>query len=504
MLNSTTAPMPSAHPFHHLFESLERLPQFHAEGVNQGAFQGLIDTLAVPADHAGRCVLLRAPRAGYGKTHLLSRLQHRLVGSHEFIPLIPIMGSRVDASTITGDVLRRIARPLPGGDGLLVLDVIVRRLFALALEPLVKSGDVPCVDREGALTSLRVRPVETFDFHEPTAITAGWIRDHFEVLGPRFALELAQLTGANPRAMEFWVETWFRFAVAPFSPPGRVDALVRAVSVSPPDDGLAMERLAALLASLALLTRVVLVADDLEGFSADETAALRLAVCLSSLRHAVERLDVILSVNRDIWESAFVPRLSGGLLDRLSEVVIELDGLTEAQMIAVLDSRAAGFGRRVVDFLRPNGLETYSRGLLRAAGAAWWSAVQESETHRSAAVAHPVSADAETTSFCPEGTPPLWQDPSVNATAGAGEAEVGFAGPEWATPVVSSPIAELATASPTALDWHDVTGPTAPFDLPQEPFAEPAVPIAESRPIDHDRVEDLLRQFRERYQRPKP
>ena len=86
-----------------------------------------------------------------------------------------------------------------------------------------------------------------------------------------------------------------------------------------------MERLEALLGLLTLLMRVVLVADDLEGFSTDETAALRLAAFLGSLRQSVERLDVILSLNQDIWQSAFVPRLSGGLADRLSEVVVELE-----------------------------------------------------------------------------------------------------------------------------------------------------------------------------------
>ena len=85
-----------------------------------------------------------------------------------------------------------------------------------------------------------------------------------------------------------------------------------------------MERLEGLLGLVTLLMRVVLIADDLEGFSTDESAALRLAAFLGSLRHSVERLDVILSLNQDIWQSAFLPRLSGGLADRLSEIVVEL------------------------------------------------------------------------------------------------------------------------------------------------------------------------------------
>jgi hypothetical protein len=123
----------------------------------------------VPVEKTGRCILLRAPRAGHGKTHLLSRIQHFLGSSHEFIPLHPAnFGCRIDAGSVTDDALRRLVRPLPASGGLCVLDLITRRLFAAALQPLVGSGEVPCQDREGALSrALRTRPIETFDFHHP-------------------------------------------------------------------------------------------------------------------------------------------------------------------------------------------------------------------------------------------------------------------------------------------------------------------------------------------------
>ncbi len=369
--------MSGEQPFLHLFESLGRLPQSHAEAINRQAYQSMLDALSVPLDHPGRCILLRAPRAGHGKTHLLSRLQHHLAPGHEFIPLHPATGCRIDAASVIDDALRRIGRPLPAAGGLCGLDLIVRRLYSIALQPLVSSGEVPCIDRDGALASLRNRPLETFDFHHPSAVTAHWIRDNFEVLGPRLALELSQLTGIAPRAVGFWVDAMFHFAVTPTDIPGRVDALAVAVFTSGSGDGVSMERLSALLALLSLLMRVVLVADDLEGFSSDETAALRLAAFLSTLRHSAERLDVVLSLNQDIWESAFLPRLSGGLADRLSEVVVELEPLTEEQMIALLESRVPGLGMRVLDYMRAENLDTHARGVLRAAAAAWTRASRQ-------------------------------------------------------------------------------------------------------------------------------
>jgi hypothetical protein len=376
-------PMANEHPFQVLFETLGRVPASHAESVNRKAYDILSSILTVPVEKSGRCILLRAPRAGHGKTHLLSRIQHQLGASHEFVPLQSAFGCRIDAASVTDDTLRRLVRQLPASGGLTVMDLITRRLFASALQPLVASGEVPCQDREGALTALRTRPIETFDFHHPNAVTAHWARENFEVLGQRLSLELAQRCDLPVSGIAFWVEALFVFAAAPLESPNRVRALMESVHTG---SGVEMERLEGLLGLVTLLMRVVLIADDLEGFSTDETAALRLAAFLGSLRHSVDRLDVILSLNQDIWQSAFMPRLSGGLADRLSEVVVELEPLTEAEMEALLNSRVPGLGRRVLDRLDAASAGTHARGLIRAAGAAWL----ERAAHESLPAAAPV------------------------------------------------------------------------------------------------------------------
>jgi len=384
--------MANEHPFQNLFETLGRLPLAHAESVNRHAYEILYDILSVPVEKTGRCILLRAPRAGHGKTHLLSRIQHHLGSSHEFIPLHASFGCQIDAATVIDDSLRRLVRPLPASGGLCVLDLVTRRLFSTALQPLVGSGEVPCQDREGALTALRTRPIETFDFHHPNAVTAHWARENFEVLGQRLSVELAQRCGLPAREVSFWVDTLFRFAATPVENPVRLRVLADAVHAGKPGDGVLMERLEALLGMLALLMRVVLVADDLEGFSTDETAALRLAAFLGELRQSVERLDVILSLNQDIWQSAFVPRLSGGLADRLSEVVVELNPLSEEEMVALLESRVPGLGARVFSRVDRDSAGTHARGLIRAAGLAWLRAsAMDSQT---TAVPVPVQSSA--------------------------------------------------------------------------------------------------------------
>ncbi|MFT3990788.1 MAG: hypothetical protein QM680_05200 [Luteolibacter sp.] len=365
--------MASDHPFQLLFETFGRVPLSHAESVNRKAYEQLKGVLSVSVENAGRCILLKAPRAGHGKTHLLSRLQHEFGISHEFVPLQAASGYRIDAASVIDDTLRRLVRSLPASGGLCVLDLLARRLFSQALQPLVRSGEVPCQDREGALTALQGKPVETFDFHHPNAVTAHWARENFEVLGPRLSLELSQRSDLPLREVSFWVNALFRFAATPLEDPTRARVLSETVFSQAPaeSDGDSMERLGALLGLITSLVRVVLVADDLEGFSADETAALRLAAFLGSLRQSVERLDVILSLNQDIWESAFLPRLSGGLADRLSEVVVPLEPLAEDEIISLIESRAPGKGREILQKLNREEAGSHSRGIIRAAAAAW-------------------------------------------------------------------------------------------------------------------------------------
>ena len=439
-------PMANEHPFQVLFETLGRVPAAHAESVNRQAYEILSDILAVPVEKSGRCILLRAPRAGHGKTHLLSRIQHQLGASHEFVPLHAAFGCRIDAASVTDDALRRLVRQLPASGGLTVLDLITRRLFASALQPLVASGEVPCQDREGALTALRSRPIETFDFHHPNAVTAHWAQRKFR---GAWTASRSRTGAALPLAGEWDFllgRRVFHFASAPLESSNRVRILAESAHAGV---GMELERLEALLGLVTLLMRVVLVADDLEGFSTDETAALRLAAFLGSLRQSVERLDVILSLNQDIWQSAFVPRLSGGLADRLSEVVVELEPLTEPEMEALLNSRVPGLGRRVLDRIDVSAAGTHARGLIRAAGMAWLKATAMDSA--SAAVAAPavISTASDTLPAAvlvedepvvPEPqavaeTPPEVGNPAFTVSAAPAVEEAA----EWPAPVFAPP-----------------------------------------------------------------
>jgi hypothetical protein len=214
-----------------------------------------------------------------------------------------------------------------------------------------------------------------------------------------------------------------------------------------------LERLEALLGLVTQLMRVVLVADDLEGFSTDETAALRLAAFLGSLRQSVERLDVILSLNQDIWQSAFVPRLSGGLADRLSEVVVELEPLTEPEMEALFNSRVPGLGRRVLDRIDVAAAGTHARGLIRAAGMAWLKATAMDST--STAAAAPAAVETPPPAAVVADEPLVEMQPAVEAQPQVESQAFTFssappveAASEWPAPVFSPPLEKETAPEP--------------------------------------------------------
>ncbi|MEM1085671.1 MAG: hypothetical protein AAGI48_16305 [Verrucomicrobiota bacterium] len=378
--------------FQPFFENFGQAGAPHASAVNASAVEQLERQLRVPAELPGRGILVRAPRAGYGKTHLLEQVRQRLSNGHEFIPLRPLDGSKIDPKAAVEDALRRLTRQLPAGGGLTVLDLHARHLLAHGLQPLVLSGEVPCQDREAAVEALRQRPVETFDFHHPQAVTAHWTRENFEVLGPRLSLEVSRTTGCSLNQVAFWLAALFRFSVAAPEHPGRTGMLMQNAV-----DGADAERFGTLLALLSRFHRVAMVVDDLEGVHSDPDGARRVAGFLATIRQEAPRVDIVVSINDDVWESAFVPALSGGLRDRLSELTIRLDGLSDEAIISLLDSRPGVDGRAMLGRLNLAPGDRYARRVLRLAADAMPAPVATPEMEK----AHENPPKAESTPSSP-------------------------------------------------------------------------------------------------------
>ncbi|MEM9080046.1 MAG: hypothetical protein AAGC74_05070 [Verrucomicrobiota bacterium] len=311
-------------------------------------------------------VLLRSPRAGYGKTFLLKELRRSVGEGMRFLAVEPSCGGRVDGEVVLDSVLRQLSVVLPASGGLTELDFFGRRLFAYGLKPLLVSGEIPSHDREGALFAIENRPIETFDFHHQQAATAHWTQSNFEVLGPRLASELSEASGCPLRECAYWIDIIFRYVT---TSPERVERSRQfAEAVLSELNGQAAsaveERLQGLLSLLCLVEPTALIFDETEGLSNQPESALRVAAFLVQIRQACPRLTVLLSVNDDVWQTGFEALMPGGLRDRLTEHVVELKELSREEGEALLQDRFGAEAMEVssqVDWSQP----VYARELLK-------------------------------------------------------------------------------------------------------------------------------------------
>ena len=366
--------MSFADPFSSRFEVFGREHKHTVDGINHQALEKLKRLLDVGEGGDGRVVLLRAPRAGFGKTSVLQRLAGEFKESHQFVRVNLVSGRTTDAAHVLEYVLQALCEVLPGSNTLTKLDHLARRILALGLEPLVSSGEVPCQDREGALLALREQPTETFDFHHDRAVTAHWTKSNFEILGPRLAAELARVSGASLREASYWVELLFRFATTAPDNVERARLLFETVfrsDLQNQSESAAEERLHGLLSLFGTVTNLVLIVDDTEGLSTSPSDALALASFLTNLSQCCSGTLVLLSVNDDIWESAFLPFLPGGLADRLTEYDVRLLPLSDDEARAMVTERAGNRAAEVFEKMDWGSGNLYARRVLKAASEAW-------------------------------------------------------------------------------------------------------------------------------------
>lgn len=303
----------------------------HSPAVQVAAAGRLERVLGCSLEEAGQWIVLRSPHTGYGKTHLLTRMQQHLRGSHGFVPLVIDPDGALDLEQLWRVIEDRSGRPSPEFAPLTGFDLLARRLLARGLEPLVTSGVVPTRDSAATVDSLKKRPLETFDFRDSQAVIARWTREHAAELLPRIAAALSDEAGTGYGATLRWLHALFEYANATGDELHRLEGLsVRSLEV------------ATLLGLLGLLQRVVLVFDDADVAHYQPFAARRLIHACARIRQAAPRADVVIAMNHDTWATAFERGLGEAAMDRIQSCLIDLQPLTRAEVAALLhlDARA--------------------------------------------------------------------------------------------------------------------------------------------------------------------
>lgn len=462
-------------PFGTTFESFEGPAGPVVESVHQAAYQRLLDLIE---SEDGHLISLRAPRAGYGKTMLLARLKEKTKGRVTMVPVRLADGQRIEGEGILEECLTRLTENVPAMAGLTRLDLCTRRLFAQGLLPLVSSGEVPCQDQDGAVASLRERPTEAFDFQCRDATIAQWSKEQFEVLLPRLTSVLSKASGASSRDTSYWMDLLFNFAVRSPQETSRIGDLMNAVfgRESRFHAGAGFPGgLGAFLSLVTLVESVVLVLDEVDGLSGHADAALRATSSLVSLREACRRVGVVVSVNDDVWESAFAPGLPAGLRDRLEDVIIRLRPLTSEEARSLISARAGADSHKIIDELDLSLADLYPRGVLKAARDVWREREEHGPSGTGAAAATVPEDAAPTELFMPHKPAPDQVLVHQFRRQGTPEAShPSFSQPAHVEPSTSGfPLPE-----PQASSFCEAPAPASKFLYPPHPAKRVELPKA--------------------------
>ncbi|MBP7950499.1 MAG: hypothetical protein KA004_12660 [Verrucomicrobiales bacterium] len=380
----------------------------HAVALEQ--FQRLLDRVGAGPDLAGRVVLLKAPRAGFGKSHLLELVRQRQ-SSRAFVVAVEYDADRdLKWAGLFWQVLEQLhASPSGAGQGSL-LDVLTRHLFARINQELIRQGRIPCANPEAALGALETRHFQLFDFSDSKQPVARWFAEHFERLLPAASQLLAREGGLEESAAAGWLRmlcgyaqgiadgpevrfAGLRWAVQQGHAPAVQSGGLSLVQAPMLDEPYFKDRLMELGRLAGLCRPVVFLVDHLDRIQGGTEMPVKLAGILSELRRLQPHALIVLSVNQDLWANVFQKFLPSALEDRLSGDQVHLEGLSRSEADALLRHRLHHAGVDVVqgesflDRLRlpelmakESGRVFSARSLLRHAARLW----EETEAERAA------------------------------------------------------------------------------------------------------------------------
>lgn len=321
-------------------------------------------------------MLLTAPRAGYGKTHLLGRVAAATGGQVTLVPLAFRMEDQIGRPAVGLRGVEALARAAGSRTGWSRLRDASAGVCATLLLRLIKDGRLPCANPEQAMRVLSTDPGEIFAENGSARLIGDWLKKHFNQLRKPLADIATELTGRTQVAdFEKWVHTLL--TIASDGDSTSVDDLRSLAS------GSAGTGCDTWLRLLSVWRPVIVLVDHLDGFYRNEQAGLRIAMLLLDLTE-IEGVHVVLSLNQDVWQATFGHHLPSALEDRLTASQVLLRGLTAddaAELIrirlgqaGVSDDEAAKF-QKFIDvrryFLgRPLG-SVSARVFLRHAAQQW-------------------------------------------------------------------------------------------------------------------------------------
>ncbi len=307
----------------------------------------------------GTVVLLSAPRAGFGKSHLLARLAEEM-GDRAFVVAVPFDREREALwSALLWRLLETFHATKVGS--LSLLDLVARRLFALVNQQMIRDRQVPCANPAEALAALEDRWAELFDFTSATQPVARWFAEHFERLLPFASTTTGNMAGLPAEAAAHWLRVliayaqgrndgeavrWesLRWSVLQPSGPALSQKGMSIVSAGLQGEAGARQRVVEFCRLSAGVRPLVLVFDDLDLFHHETASVARIAGFITEMRRLLSRAVQVLSVNEDLWTQTFQRAIPSAIEDRLTGNQITLGGIGRDEAVDLIRTRLTQCG----------------------------------------------------------------------------------------------------------------------------------------------------------------
>jgi hypothetical protein len=420
-------------------------------GLNADILGQLTTTIDERQSNAGRAggqplLLLTAPRAGYGKTHLLGRLAAAAGCQVVLVPLAFRLEDEIGISAVAVRGLESMTRAETPREGWTKLREACAGVCAMLVRRLIETDLLPCANKEQALRVLSGDPVEVFDEKGSARLIGDWVRRFDAQLRKPMTEQAMKRVPAIPAALESWVDAMLNHAID-----GGMSkmAVLRTLAADESSEGPVTW-----LRLLGLWRPVVLLVDHLDAYYRNPEAGLRIASLLLDMSE-MDGVHVVLSLNQDVWQATFGHHLPSAMEDRLTASQMLLRGIGESEAATLLRMRLQQAGVKndemrefeaFVDvkryFLgRPLG-SVSARTFLRHAAKQWDFFQQTLASPPPAAPLEPVKAETEEPGVLPLMTDTVTENESpsevsifdAHTTADVKRMAEGLAEPEPALP----------------------------------------------------------------------
>lgn len=438
---------------------------------------------------SGRVILLAAPRAGYGKSHLVGRV--RAVTESLIAPVsLPFDPARkVGWETMLVSILNqyRSAR-CPQAPGCSLFEETARYFQSQTVRMALERGVIAENEVPESEIALRLQFREVFDPKDSNRLVPWLTKKAPQImdavggpLGKRWRIEFDDLV--------FW-NRFFQDASRPKTT--AFEQLNELVGAS------ARDRLTQFLRIAADCRPIAFIADHLDGFFGSENAGMQIAQILTELRFAVPRSVTLLCLNEDVWESIFEGRIPTAWIDRLTGEAAPLGEITldEAEHLLTRRLSDQGWEEGEIDAwmhrnreacFGGNNEDLYPREILRRAAREW---DREAAIERRTSSPDSTFPQKATSTSAPEIPHPAPLSPSeekpkpkTNVFSTAPEPTTPLSPESVPAPAESEPSRERPSTSPISSSNDEPKKPILPQPAP--PRKETSAPQERRAPREH-------------------